>query len=101
VPTIVFSEGVNGREKTVEVPSGGELLDICDDHLAPVPFSCRSASCATCQIEILQGAELLEPPDAIEQELLEILGGPANNRLACQTRVRAGVGLVRLKPVGT
>jgi ferredoxin len=101
VPTIVFSEGVLGREKTVEAPSGGELLDICDDHLAPVPFSCRSASCATCQIEILEGADLLEPPDPTEQELLEILGGPANNRLACQARVRAGVGVVRLKPVGT
>jgi ferredoxin len=101
VPTIVFFEGVKGRTKSVEAPGGGELLDICDEHLAPVPFSCRSASCATCQIEIVEGADLLEPADAVEQELLDVLGGPTSHRLACQTRVRAGVGLVRLKPVGT
>lgn len=48
VPTIVFLEGVSGRDKTVDVPDGGELLDICDEHYASVPFSCRSATCATC-----------------------------------------------------
>ncbi len=101
MPTIVFLEGALGRSKRVEAPSGGELLDICDEHLAPVPFSCRSASCATCQIEIVEGIELLDPADADEQELLDLLGGPRNHRLACQTRVRPGDGVVQLKPVGT
>ena len=101
MPRIVFLEGVLGREKTVEAPDGGELLDICDEVLAPVPFSCRSASCATCQIEIVEGGDLLEPPEDVERELLHILGGPPNNRLACQARVRAGAGCIRLKPAGT
>jgi ferredoxin len=101
VPTIVFLEGVLGRQKSVECPDGGELLDICDDALAPVPFSCRSASCATCQIEILEGAELLDPPEPVERELLDLLGGPPNSRLACQARVKAGAGCIRLKPAGT
>lgn len=101
MPTIVFLEGVLGRTKTVEAPEGGDLLDICDEALAPVPFSCRSASCATCQVEILEGAELLDPPEPVEQELLDLLGGPADNRLACQAHVRSGGGLIRLKPAGT
>jgi ferredoxin len=101
VPTIVFFEGVLGRSRTVEAPEGGELLDICDEHLAPIPFSCRSASCATCQIQVIEGDELLEPPAPEERELLALLGGPSNNRLACQARVKPGGGRIRLKPAGT
>jgi ferredoxin len=100
VPTIVFVASAIGAEKRVEAPEGGDLLDLCDEVLAPVPFSCRSASCGTCQVEIVEGAELLEPPAAAERELLALLDGPANDRLACQARVKKGPGLLRLKPVG-
>ncbi len=100
MPVIEFCGGALGRDKRVDAPDGGDLLDICDEHYAPVPFSCRSASCATCQIEVLEGQELLDAPEPAEVELLELLGGPENNRLACQARVRAGAGLVRIKPAG-
>ena len=43
-------------------PEGGRLVDFCDELRAPIPFSCRSASCGTCRMEILEGTELLEPP---------------------------------------
>jgi ferredoxin len=101
VPVIVFVANVLGREKRVDLPEGGELVDAADEALAPIPFSCRSASCATCQIEVLEGAELLEAPGDDERELLELLEGPVENRLACQARVKPGPGLVRIKPVGS
>jgi 2Fe-2S ferredoxin len=89
-----------GPAKEYDAPAGGELLDMCDEVRAPIPFSCRSASCATCQIEVVEGRELLENPEAVEQELLEILGAPEDHRLACQVRVRAAEGVVRIKPAG-
>jgi 2Fe-2S ferredoxin len=101
MPTIEFLANEYGASKRAELPDGGELLDVCDDVFAPVPFSCRSASCATCQVEIVEGMELLEAPNHQERYLLEILSGPPNLRLACQARVRAGAGVVRIKPVGT
>ena len=88
-----------GRAKTVDAPEGGALVDICDEHYAPVPFSCRSASCATCESEILEGMELLEPPNPEEQELLEILNGPSNRRLCCQAVVKRGAGTIRLRAI--
>ena len=100
VPVIVFVANTLGREKQVDLPDGGDLVDAADEVLAPIPFSCRSASCATCQVEVLEGAELLEPPGDAERELLELLDGPPQNRLACQARVRPGAGVIRLKPVG-
>lgn len=77
------------------------LVDIADEVLAPIPFSCRSATCATCQVEVTEGAELLRPPDDDERELLELLNSPTTVRLACQAVVCPGNGVVRVKPVGT
>ncbi len=101
MPRIYFVEGEGGREKEVDVDEGGPLVDICDYHRAPIAFSCRSATCATCQIEVVSGAELLEPPNEEETELLDILGGPPGLRLACQAVVKPGGGVLKVKPAGS
>ena len=74
-------------------------MDLCDEHFAPVPFSCRSATCGTCHVDVLEGAELLEPPNDMEAELLGILRGPPKSRLACQAVVRATSGILKVRPV--
>jgi 2Fe-2S ferredoxin len=99
VATIVFEGSSIGEPKTVDRPEGGALVDICDESYAPVPFSCRSASCATCHVRVIEGAHLLEPPEEVEVELLELIEATPDSRLACQTVVRAEPGLVRIKPV--
>jgi ferredoxin len=98
MPTIEFEGAGIAGDKTAEVPQGGGLLEICDEILAPVAFSCRSASCGTCHILILEGADLLEDPNEDEADLLDILDGPENSRLACQARVKPGPGLIRIRP---
>ena len=97
MPTIEFLGNGFGATKTVEAPEGGALVDIADEHFAPVPFSCRSASCGTCHTQVLEGIELFLPAQPEEQDLLDLLGGKANSRLACQAEVRPGPGLIRLK----
>jgi 2Fe-2S ferredoxin len=96
--TLVFVANRFGAEKRIEVPEGGDVVDICDQYFAPIPFSCRSASCGTCQVEVLEGEELLEPQNDAERDLIPLLGG--KGRLACQARVRAHVaGVIRLRSV--
>jgi 2Fe-2S ferredoxin len=97
MPTVLFEGNLFGAERTVEVPEGGPLVDVCDETLAPVPFSCRSATCGTCRIEVLEGLDLFEPRNAQEEELLGILGDPSRIRLACQARLRKTDGLVHLR----
>lgn len=99
MPRIEFAESAAGRAKTVEAPEGGALVDLCDEHYAPVPFSCRSATCGTCHVQVLEGSELLEPPNEMESELLGILRGPRDSRLACQAVVRAASGTLKVRPV--
>ena len=96
--TLVFVANRFGAEKRIEVPEGGEIVDIADHHFAPIPFSCRSASCGTCQVEVLEGEDLLEPQNDAERDLIPLLGG--KGRLACQARVRPGVeGVIKLRSV--
>jgi ferredoxin len=100
MPVVVFESSV-GRAVEADVAGGGYLLlDVCDDVGAPVPFSCRSASCGTCRVAILEGGDLLESPRADELEVLELFGDdPARCRLACQARLRDRVGRLRVRPV--
>jgi ferredoxin len=95
VPTIEFLESAAGPPRTAE--GEGPLIDICDEARAPVEFSCRSASCGTCRVEVLAGGDLLEPARDDELELLRALGAPPRQRLACQAIARPGPGLVRLR----
>jgi 2Fe-2S ferredoxin len=102
VPVVVFE---SRSSPTVEVaaPPGARLVDICDASDSPVPFSCRSASCGTCRVVIVEGGDSLEPPGEEEIALLELMGDdPAVLRLACQARLRAqgdagSPGLLRIR----
>lgn len=99
MPTIEFEGTGIASDKITEEPNGGDLIDICDRVLAPIPFSCRSASCGTCHIEVLKGIEHFEKPNEEEADLLDLLDGPPNARLACQARVKAEPGYVLIRPV--
>ena len=98
MPTVLF-ESSDGPSVEASAPAGTALVDLCDERSAPVPFSCRSASCGTCRIDVLEGAELLEPPRDEELDILDIFGDdPKVRRLACQARLASGEGLLRVRP---
>ncbi len=98
MPAVVF-ESAGAGPLEVLAPDGGPLVDLCDERQAPVPFSCRSASCGTCRIEILEGSDLIEPPRDDELDVLDAFGDdPRSTRLACQARLKKGPGTVRVRP---
>lgn len=74
------------REVRAEAPAGARLLDVCDDARAPIPFSCRGATCGTCLVDVLEGGGLLDPPEDAERQLLVALGA-TGARLTCQARL--------------
>jgi ferredoxin len=103
MPTFSFDGNEIGPPVLMDVEEGGRLLDICDEAGAPVLFSCRSASCGTCRVEVLEGGDLLEPPKRDELEVLQVFAPigsetpPRAQRLACQAVARPGSGLIRLR----
>ncbi len=69
----------------VSVTAGTRIVDVTDDHPeAAVPYSCRSANCGTCRVEVTEGADAFAPPGEEEQEVLDIFGDPPGVRLCCQ-----------------
>ena len=100
MPRVVFvgSEGELPREALAkDWAEGTALVDVCDVVRAPVPFSCRSATCGTCLVAVVEGAEFLHEPSAKEAELLESLDAGTGQRLACQVRLGLGEGLIRIR----
>ncbi|NUP07061.1 MAG: (2Fe-2S)-binding protein [Polyangiaceae bacterium] len=80
-----------------DVPPNERILDACDDARAAIPFSCRSATCGTCIVHVLDGAELVEPADAEEAEVLRSHAASPDERLACRLVVSADHGTIRLR----
>ena len=99
MPKVIFEASSVGPSVTSDEPEGGKLVDICDDTDAPVPFSCRGASCGTCRVDVLEGASLFEPADPDELDVLDMFADPPNRRLACSARIKAGPGTIRLRVV--
>ena len=76
----------------VEVPAGQVLSEDLNIKNSPVLFGCRTGICGTCVVEVLEGADQLEPPDEDEEEILELYAeGLTNARLACQIDVSANI----------
>lgn len=99
MPTVEFFDPSTGATLVVETDTP-RLLDVCDESASPILFSCRSASCGVCRVEIVAGAELTLPASDDELETLDVFDAPASQRLACQVRLRTGPGRVRLVIVG-
>jgi 2Fe-2S ferredoxin len=90
----LITESSTGRIVEIDAVRGAALVDLCDAHDAPIPFNCRVASCGTCRIHVLEGAEQLLPPAEDELDLLDVFNAAPGIRLACQARL--GPGAVRI-----
>lgn len=75
---------VKTAEQAVELPDGSEIREACRE--LGVPFGCESGLCGTCEIEIVEGYENLEPLNDREEQM----GVSGNFRLACQCKIRSG-----------
>ncbi len=77
----------SGFETDIQV--GTSLVDLTDEYPeAEVPYSCRSASCGTCRVQVKEGKEALSAMDDDEQEVIEIFGDDRGDvRLCCQIRL--------------
>lgn len=84
----------------VSVEPGTRLVDVTDEHPeTEVPFSCRSANCGTCRVEVVEGEAAMAPPEEDEQEVLDIFGNEPRVRLCCQMKLERETDRVVLRVV--
>jgi ferredoxin len=91
---VEFGASPFGPATAAEAAPGERLMDVCDEAAAPVPFSCRNATCGTCLVRISHGIERLDPVGSDERSVLDALDAHADARLACRARVVASDGTI-------
>lgn len=71
-------------ERSVPVRPGQTLLDALRTAGVPIASSCGAAAvCGKCWLQVLEGADAMDPRDASEQAVLDRDG--RDGRLACRT----------------
>lgn len=110
--TVVWDENRDERRFKVvnmqEVASGAatdkrpwhELDSRCTVDEGPIPVQCRSASCGTCWVGVLGGAEKLTEVDWRERKMMPLFGYIETDearpiiRLSCQARAGGALSVV-------
>ena len=110
--TITWDENRDDRRFTAlhhqEVASGAatdtrpwhETDERCTPDEGPIPVQCRSASCGTCWVGVLGGAEKLSAVAPRERKLMPLLGYVETDeahpliRLSCQAQAEGAVSIV-------
>ncbi|MCA1593593.1 MAG: (2Fe-2S)-binding protein [Acidobacteria bacterium] len=110
--TVVWDENKDDRRFSVvnmqEVASGAatdtrdwsQVDPRCTVDEGPIPVQCRSASCGTCWVGVLGGAEKLTPVATREKKLMPLLGYIETDeaqpviRLSCQAQGKGAASIV-------
>ena len=96
MPEIVFPGGggpaSDGKSKRViAAEEGDSLLDAALSAGILIYHTCGgNASCSTCRVVILQGAEYLSPIEEAESEVMDAFDLKSPCRLSCQARIFGG-----------
>ena len=73
--------------KTIEVPTGKNLREVCEENDLSIPFSCKEGNCATCLSTVEKGLESLSEPTEAEKRTLSSITFENNFRLICQCKM--------------
>lgn len=77
----------------VEAPAGTSLQRIADAAGADITFGCRTGSCGTCRVRVVEGLEQCSEAGSEERDFLQGLDAPPDQRLACQVCVLGDVDI--------
>lgn len=89
MPKVTF---ITDDNLEIEVSKGTSMQDAAEEALASLPFGCRSGSCGTCRLNVIEGMENLNPMTDREKDLFENLTEvDSQERLGCQIEINGDV----------
>lgn len=92
MPKVTFLK----NDTVLECEPGTSFLDLCQENGAPHEFGCTVGSCGTCRLEIVEGAENVNPQTDEERETVEMCTDVEGARLGCQLTIQ---GDLSVRPV--
>ena len=79
------------KNRVLEISEGLSILEAALEHGVPLYHTCGgNASCSTCRVRVLKGAENLSPVEDAESQVLDAFDLKAPHRLGCQALVMQG-----------
>jgi len=102
MPTVLVKAlSPNENDQKFEVEAGRLLYDELERQGLVLPHGCLAGSCGSCRIEILEGAENLSNPGAVESDTIShIKSNYSPNkiiRLSCRAKVNGNIVISVLK----
>lgn len=110
MPTVLVTTRLpNEKDQQFEVQEGKILFDELERQGLVLPHGCLAGSCGSCRIEILEGAENLSVPGAVEADTVESIVNNycetnrsaavlnKNIRLSCRAKVLGNIKIAILK----
>lgn len=110
MPTVLVAKAASSDEREeFQVKEGEILFDQLDAQGKTLPHGCLAGSCGSCRIEVIEGAENLSEPGAIETDTLKALQKSYTEkygaefiadktlRLSCRARVNGNVKICAIK----
>ncbi|MGZ3788139.1 MAG: 2Fe-2S iron-sulfur cluster-binding protein [Bacteriovorax sp.] len=104
MPTVLVKAlSPNERDQKIEVEEGRILFDELERQGLILPHGCLAGSCGSCRIEILEGAENLTQPGAVESDTILHLAKQNYSglnkiiRLSCRAKVLGDVTIAILR----
>jgi ferredoxin len=92
-------------ENTYEVEENSVVFDALEEKGVNLPHGCLAGSCGSCRMIVVEGAENLNSPGAIETDTLSCIGQEYQNdpemkdktlRLSCRARVKGPVKITTI-----
>lgn len=81
------------EDMDVEVPEGTRLIDVVDASGADITFGCRTGTCGTCRVRIVEGMDKLSSHTSEERDFLSALDAAPDERLGCQLCIMGDVSI--------
>lgn len=81
----------------VDVEEGITFVELAEEVDCDITFGCRSGTCGTCRIRVVEGQENLSPMEGDERTFLKGFGAGPDERLACQCKIQ---GDCRIQYIG-
>jgi ferredoxin len=82
-------------EEQGQAPAGSPMVSASAVLKRPIASGCSDSTCATCRVEVLEGAENLSAQHPREKATLKQNGHPMTMRLACMCTIERGSVKVR------
>ena len=78
-------------KRSIQADAGTSILSAAMDYGVPLYHTCGgNASCSTCRVKVLSGAEHLSPMDPLEEQVLDSFDLKPPIRLGCQAILTGG-----------